>query len=43
MKIMIIMLIMLIMWSLCTAKELYVYHVDYVHFMLIVYFIMFMT
>jgi hypothetical protein len=42
MQIMIIMLIILIMWSLCIAKVLYGYYVDYVHFMLIVYIIMFM-
>ncbi len=42
MQIMIIMSIRLIMWSLCTAKVLYMYYVDYVHFMLIVYIIMFM-
>jgi hypothetical protein len=42
MQIMIIMSIRLIMWSLCIAKVLKVYYVDYVHFMLIVYIIMFM-
>jgi len=42
MQIMIIMPIRLIMWSLCIAKVLKVYYVDYVHFMLIVYIIMFM-
>jgi hypothetical protein len=42
MQIMIIMSIRLIMWSLCIAKVLEVYYVDYVHFMLIVYIIMFM-
>ena len=31
MQIMIIMSIRLIMWSLCTAKALYVYYVDYVY------------
>ena len=42
MQIMIIMSIRLVIWSLCTAKVLYVYYLDYVHFMLIVYIIMFM-
>ncbi len=42
MQIMIITLIMLIVWSLCIAKVLDVYYIDYVHFMLILYTIMFM-
>ncbi len=42
MQIKIIMSIRLIMWSLGTANVLCVYYVDYVHFMLIVYIIMFM-